>query len=317
MALFQPSSFHEAYRSLLTTLIKHGHTEVNARTQAKILYIPGGVSFKLHLGPGRLPVAGNRRYYPHVAAAEAAWQFMGTKDPEFILKKAPKLWSKFLEDEEVTEDRGNGPVTFNKKVLKTAYGYRWRQAFGRDQLWLAIEELERNPTNRQLFVQAWDPRTDGLGGSQPKNIPCPIGFAISRGGDNLHMNVFIRSSDVFVGLPYDVMVYALTLDAIAAQIGCRPGSMHVTLAHAHLYETHWNAAKACTEGLSDRNHMKREERELLSAASTTWASHCEPNLPCWSVEMILRDPDSYVAHMKTLAGRVQNNSWDPQPEVVE
>jgi thymidylate synthase len=292
-------SFHEAYRGLLSEIRHQGVTEENARTATKIKMLQGGHSFKLDLTSGRLPVAGNRRYYPHIAAAETAWQFMGTKDPEFIVRKAPRLWSKFIEDGE----------------LKTAYGYRWRVEFGRDQLRLAMHELKDNPTNRQLFISAWDPRSDGLGGPQPKNIPCPIGFTVSRFQDDLHISVFIRSSDVFVGLPYDVMAYSLTADAIAATMGLRPASLHVTLAHPHLYEPHWNATKACLTG--DWSAGEWREAKEFEGASTTWADDVEPSLPGWNIPMIESDPDAYLDVVKQLTRRTRQSSWDPCPEVIE
>lgn len=313
----QTKSMHEAYRGLLCDLMNRGVTETNARTRTDIKMLQGATSFKLDLTSGRLPVAGNRRYYPHVAASEAAWQFMGTKDPAFILGKAPKLWSKFVEKETYTTNNGDGkgPVEAERDVLKTAYGYRWREHFGRDQLDLVLTELTDNPTNRQLFISAWDPATDGLGGPQPKNIPCPVGFTVSRFGDDLHMSVFVRSSDVFVGLPYDVMVYALTLDAIAATVGCRPATLHFTLAHPHLYEPHWDLTKACLG--HEFTGRERYHNKKLEGASSSWASGCEPNLPGWSIDKIVTAPDDYVDTVKLLAKRVTNNSWDPMPEVIE
>lgn len=306
-------SFREAYRSLLSELMNHGVTEENARTKTTIKMLQGAHSFKLDLTDGRLPIAGNRRYYPHIAAAETAWQFMGTKDPTFIVGKAPKLWSKFVETEEEYDQTGH--PSGQRKVLKTAYGYRWREAFGRDQIALAVHELKTNPTNRQLFISAWDPSSDGLGGEQPKNIPCPVGFTVSRFRDDLHMSVFIRSSDVFVGLPYDVMCYSLTADAIAATVGIRPASLHVTLAHPHLYEPHWNAARACLT--DDWSAGEWREAKEFEKASTTWAKNVQPNLPCWDIQAILDNPESYVTIVKALAGRTNQNSWDPMPEVIE
>jgi len=307
-------SFHEAYRGLLSEIMNQGVTEKNARTNTEIKMLQGAHSFKLDLTDNRLPVAGNRRYYPHIAAAETAWQFMGTKDPEFILGKAPRLWSKFLEtpgDGEDVEDGRKLP----DKILRTAYGWRWRAEFGRDQLGLALSELKNNPTNRQLFISAWDPRKDGLGGEQPKNIPCPIGFTVSRFQDDLHMSVFVRSSDVFVGLPYDVMAYSLTADAIAATVGLRPASLHVTLAHPHLYEPHWNATRACLT--ADWNAGEWREAKEFSGASTSWASDVSPSMPGWSVPMIESDPEAYLDVVKQLTRRTRQNSWDPCPEIVE
>lgn len=284
------TSFAEAYRDLLTELYYGGINEVNARTGVGIRMLPGGHSFKIDLS--HLPVAGNRRYWPKVAAAETAWQFMGTKDPEFILKHAPKLWSKFIEDGE----------------LKTAYGYRWRRHFGRDQLAQAMNELRGNPTNRQLYISAWDPAADGLGGPQPMNIPCPVGFSLTRAGKDLHGSVFIRSSDVFVGLPYDVMVYALTLDAIALSVGCEFGTLHVTLAHPHFYEPHTEYIEDCIMGAHD-DLVNRPDR-------TSWTENCQPRLPNWAVGEIMKRPDDYVAHVQKMAGSVANNKWDPMPALV-
>jgi len=278
-----PMSFNAAYFNVFSELKHFGEIEVNARTNTEICMLLGGHSFKLDFTHQcLLPVAGNRRYYPHIAAAEVAWQFMGTKDPSFILSKAPKLWSKFVEDGE----------------LKTAYGYRWREHFGRDQLMLAVRQLESNPTNRQLWIQAWDPATDGLGSpDQPKNIPCPVGFSLSRYKQSIHMSVFIRSSDVFVGLPYDVMAYSLTLDAIAATVGCVPGTIHFTLAHPHLYEPHYAAA---ARSLNDE-----------------WLNDVEPRMPGWSIYEITQDPDGYVATVKEACKNRPRHSWDPMPVVIE
>jgi thymidylate synthase len=295
---------HEAYRGLLTELVNHGVEETNARTGVRIKMLQGATSFKLDLRGGRLPLPGNRRYYPRVAAAEVAWQLMGTRDPSFIVGKAPKMWEKFIEDGQ----------------LKTAYGWRWREAFGRDQLALLVDALRDDPTNRQLYVSAWDPRSDGLGGPQPKNIPCPVGFSVSRFMDDLHMSVFVRSSDVFVGLPYDVMGYALTLDAVAATVGCRPATLHFTLAHPHLYEPHWLAAKACTTGLESVDHYELGRTKRLDEfkqATTHWAHDCEPNLPGWTLDQVLRDPDAYCDTVALLAKRVGRHAWDPCPVLVE
>ncbi len=273
--------FRKEYRKLLKLLLSNGIIEVNERTGVSITMLEGGYSFKLDLSSCKLPIAGNRKYFPRVAAAEVAWQFMGTQDPTFIMDAAPKIWGKFVKD----------------GILETAYGYRWRKHFGRDQIQLAINKLMTNPTNRQLYISAWDPSYDGLGNlSLPPNIPCPVGFSLTRTGDDLHCSVFIRSSDVFVGLPYDVMGYALTLDAIAASCGLTPGSLHVTLAHAHIYEPHF-------------------EYLLESLSRQEWISE-EPALPAWSVKEIEEDPYGYLSHIRRLTDRVQWNQWNPMPEVI-
>lgn len=273
--------YEETYIDVLSKVDELGVLSVNKRTRHGVKTYPGGLSFSTNIRDGLLSVPNNRAYYPGSAAAEVAWQFMGTQDPSFILKHAPTLWEKFVENDK----------------LETAYGYRWREHFGRDQIQLAVNELKNNHTNRQLYISAWDPAADGLGGPQPKNIPCPVGFAVSKVGNYLHGSVFIRSSDIVVGLPYDVMAYSLTLDAMAATVGCRAGSLHVTLANAHYYTTH--------------EHIVKKSLEDRTLHGTTNVS-----LPRWSIDKILAKPDEYVAAVKAYGRQGVTNTWNPRPEVV-
>ncbi len=273
------TSFHEAYRSLLYEL-HHADTETNKRTGVKIKLLDGAHSFKLDLGDSRLPMANNRRYHPRVAAVETAWELMGTQDPAFVFKRAPKLWQDFVEGDRI----------------ECAYGYRWRGHFNRDQIAMALRALTEDPSNRQVYVSAWDPSADGLGElCQPKNIPCPVGFSLTRTDDAMHLSMFLRSSDVFLGLPYDVMGYALKLDAFAASLECKLGTLHVTLAHPHVYEPHFKMLEESLDG--------------------PWEIG-QPNLPGWTVKQIEQDPDNYIKVVKRLASRVDRSDWDPKPGVT-
>ncbi len=275
------------YRDLLSEIYEHGTREVNRRTGVEITLLRGAYSFKLDLADGRLPVPGNRSYAPHVAAAETAWQIMGTRSAEWILEQAPKIWQDFVED----------------GYVKAAYGYRWRSHFGRDQLAMAVTQLCENPTNRQLYVSAWDPSTDGLGApDQPKNLPCPVGFSLTRTGDEVHCSVFIRSSDVFVGLPYDVMGYALTLDAVAASCGLTPGTLHVTLAHPHYYESHYDFVRQCLAGDQPGRWEDALDAQLM---------------PRWSIDRVWNNPDMYVERVREDARDARlHHPWNPKPKVV-
>lgn len=274
------NSFNVHYTALLEELMSHGTVETNKRTGSKILFLEGGRSFRIDVRDGRLPVAGNRRYFPGVAAAETAWEMMGTRDPEFMLKHAPKLWESFVEDGHI----------------KAAYGYRWRSSFGRDQLNLALRTLQNDPSNRQVYVSAWDPSTDGLGQpDQPKNLPCPVGFSLTTSANLLHLSVFLRSSDAFIGLPYDVMGYALKLNAFAAALKRTPGYLHVTMAHVHVYKPQWTMLKKSVMG------SRTQDR---------------PPMPPWTVSAIVRKPEQYVEEMKAYAKTVSWNTWDPKPKVV-
>lgn len=273
-----------AFRSLygrLRQLDLAGKFVRNERTGVTCVTIAGGYCMKLSLTNGRLPVLGMRYMRPYVAAAEAAWQTLGTQDPAFIMAHAPAIWRDFIED----------------GVVKCAYGYRWRKHFGRDQLNNTVECLRTDKTNRQLYVSAWDPARDGLGGPQPKNLPCPIGFHVYHLDGFVHMTVLMRSSDAIIGLPYDVMAYALTLDMIAASAGMRPGTLMMSLSNVHAYSTNMETLR---KGLDEAH----------------WDTNVEPMLPHWTIDEVSEDPNRYVAYVKRLTGLVKTVEWDPKPKVV-
>jgi thymidylate synthase len=228
--MIQPEPFHVHYRDLLYNLLGGRHDPVmvrNERTGTSIAVLPDVFdSFTLDLSDRRIPVPGNRRVFPRTAAAEQAWFINGQQDVTWLRQYAP-IWDKFVEEDGVT--------------VEAAYGYRWRQRFGRDQLVCAEHALKKDPTDRRILVAAWDPSQDGLG-VPSKNVPCPTHFTLSigerHGAKCLNSAMFVRSSDVFVGLPYDVMGHAFLVNALADSLAVEPGLMHFTLAHPHMYETH-------------------------------------------------------------------------------
>jgi thymidylate synthase len=275
-------AFPYIYSELLGDLLDSPFVETNARTGVEIKMIPGGMAFKIDLTDQTLPVTGTRKLFPHVAAAEVAWFIRGDQTTEFLNAHGVKIWDKFVEADGQT--------------IEAAYGYRWRYQFGRDQLWCAIEALRNNPTDRRIWIQAWDPSSDGLGAPGQKNVPCPVGFTFSIVNGFLHSSLFIRSSDVFVGLPYDVMGHAMLMSVVAASVGAIGlGSMHVTLAHAHLY----------------KNHYEMAEQAL---AQTVHPSG--PRLFAWTQGDVLRDPDGFVWTYRKAAQEVSWPTYSPKPELI-
>ena len=258
--------FRHTYAELLSSLLfgDKAHHEINERTGQGIRSLPP-TSFSIDLSNNILPVCGVRKTYPATAAAEVAWFIQGTKDPEFISRYAP-IWDKFKEED---------------GTIEAAYGPRWRSHFGRDQLVDAIETLAKDPTDRRCWISTWDPATDGLG--QPsKSVPCPVGFSLSIRDGRLNSALMIRSSDVFVGLPYDVMGHALLMRIIASSIGRTAlGTMHVTLAHPHLYDVHKEMGwQAMVSPPGDASLIMPRDWELFG---------------------VEKNPEKYVQHIKELA----------------
>jgi len=122
-------------------------------------------------------------------------------------------------------------------------------------------------------------------------------FALNIVGERVPMSVFIRYSDVIVGLPYDVMGHALLLDVMAQSLGRAPGILHMTLAHAHIYSTHFDVANQCAH-----------------QPACTFQS---PVLPGWTVEEIQAKPDIYVAYVQDIAKKVSWPTYNPKVEPVQ
>lgn len=310
--------FFDVYGAILAWVFQSEEVETNKRTGERIKVGVGGTSFRIDLSGGLLPTIGYRKTFPRSAAAEVAWFLQGKQEADFIRKYAP-LWDKFVEEIEFDDHEdlfhvnkaipplrigftvnARGERIYNGKYVfdgvKAAYGYRWRTHFGRDQIGLSIEALRKDPSDRRVYVSAWDPAEDGLGASGQRNVPCPVGFTLSVQAGHLCSSMVLRSSDVFVGLPYDVMGHALLMDAIAQELRIRPGIMQVTLAHPHLYEHHWDMT---VEAL-------RQEPVLPAL-----------QLPGWTVSQIVRAPDDYVTRYGDEAKQVAWPSYNPKPHVVE
>lgn len=275
----QTLPFHSHYRQLLATLLREGVSEVNQRTNQGIKVIPGGVGFRIDLSDGMVPVPGTRKVYPATAAAEIAWFLRGTKNLAW-LREYTSIWDKF------TEEDGH--------MVKNAYGYRWRVHFGRDQIELALAALRNDLSSRQVVVCAWDPANDGLG-MQSKNFPCPTHFTLNVVNNRLHSAFFLRSSDVFVGLPYDVMGHAFLMDMFAAELGLQLGVLHVTLAHAHLYQVHYEMAERSITGSGFVDPM------LLLGRSLKYA---------------MESPEVYVQEIKNAQIATMWPDYNPKPEVI-
>lgn len=287
--------FYDVYGALLAWTFQ-APVEANERTGTRVRVGRGGTAFRVDLSDGLLPTIGYRKTFPKSAAAEVAWYVRGEQDATFIRQYAP-LWDKFVEPIQYRvfeDDVFVGHDTFDG--VKSAYGYRWRRHFGRDQLRLGVEALRKDPSDRRVYVSAWDPAEDGLGAQGQKNVPCPASFTFSVTGGELHSSLFLRSSDVFVGLPYDVMGHALLMDAVAHELRIRPGVMHMTLAHAHLYESHW---------------------ELTAEALKQEPVVPAMQLPGWSLSQIERDPHDYVQRYAEEAKQFTWPAYSPRPEVIE
>lgn len=275
--------YNNEYHSLLRDILNDGENINNNRTNymCKTLY-HRTLSVDLSRDK-KVPTINTRKLYPKSAAAELAWTLLGTQTTNFI-KKYSKMWHKF-EDE--------------PDIIIPAYGYRWRKHFGRDQLIEAIEALKADKSNRQIWVTAWDASEDGLTNiGKYKNVPCPLGFMLNiTENEKLNMSVVMRSSDVIVGLPYDVMMYSMLCFLIAKSLRIMPGKLTFFLNNVHIYEPYIDAAKSMIFG----NYLRAEG--LYRDQQFVFGN--------WDVESVVESPHYFVSKIEELSRK------DKYPPVIK
>ena len=147
------------------------------------------------------------------------------KSPDFQGETIEEFAAKIKESDEFAKKYGNlGPV----------YGKQWRDFNGVDQLSNLIEHIKTNPNSRRLIISAWNPaEVDKM--ALP---PCHsfMQFYVAEG--KLSCQLYQRSADVFLGVPFNIASYALFTMMIAQVCGLEPGDFVHTLGDAHIYLNH-------------------------------------------------------------------------------
>lgn len=298
-------TFAEIYYGLLRAVLECP-VSANERTKSRIRELAGGASFGFLLADDVLPTCGLRRTRPRIAAAEAAWCVLGHNHVDW-LRRYTKVWDQFADVMDCVPCDGTGTTSVGKCAnctgsgktywLEQAYGYRWRHAFGVDQLAVGLERLRADPSDRRVWISSWHPGEDILMEGQ-KTVPCPVGFTLSVTDGRLNSTLMIRSSDLYMGLPYDVMRHALVMRICASSLVRGLGHMRVALAHPHLYEAQWPLAE-----------------EMVGNGRVTVPDLKMPGPP-WGIDMVYMNPDKYVDLVSKQADALEWPAYDPRSEVV-
>ncbi len=210
----------QQYKELITDILTDGVEDFNIRTKSKVKALPGRM-IQIDLAKG-FPLLSLRPIPIRTFIAETCFYLQGTNDPTW-LQQFTGIWDDFLIDGKIDG----------------SYGYRWRNAFGKDQIKELIELLRKDPTSRHGVVAIWDPSRDGLMGKVSPNVPCPISFCCQIVGGKLCMSVTMRSQDCYLGLPTDIAGFALLTHFIAAELDIKVGTYNHFIVNAHLYENQW------------------------------------------------------------------------------
>ncbi len=216
----------EQYLGLLRHTLEQG-TQKPDRTGTGTLSVFGAqIRFDLSAG---FPLVTTKKVHLKSVIYELLWFLKGDTNVRYLKEHGVTIW------DEWADERGQlGPV----------YGYQWRSwpapmGGSIDQIQRLIEEIQRNPDSRRLIVSAWNPADI----DRMKLAPCHCLFQFYVAQGRLSCQLYQRSADVFLGVPFNIASYAL-LTLMAAQIcGLKPGEFIHTFGDAHLYLNHLEQAK--------------------------------------------------------------------------
>lgn len=160
------------------------------------------------------------------------------KDPEFnqvYQAEMKKFDERILNEEEFAQKYGN---------LGDVYGAQWRHWQKReggfiDQIQNVIDQIKKTPYSRRLIVTAWNPE-DVPTSALP---PCHVLFQFYVNDNKLSAQLYQRSGDMFLGVPFNIASYSLLISLIARETGLEVGEFVHTLGDAHIYKNHFNQVK--------------------------------------------------------------------------
>ena len=186
-----------------------------------------GHQMRFDLADG-FPLVTTKKIHLKSVIHELLWFLSGDSNIAYLKEHGVRIW-----DEWADENGDLGPV----------YGVQWRSwptPSGEriDQISRLLEQIRRNPDSRRLIVSAWNPaEVDDM--ALP---PCHTMFQFYVAGDRLSCQLYQRSADIFLGVPFNIASYALLTVMIAQVTGLRPGEFVHTLGDAHLYLNHLEQA---------------------------------------------------------------------------
>ena len=214
------------YLDLLDYVLKHGNVkEDRTGTGTKSVF---GWQMRFDLNKG-FPLLTTKKLHLRSIIHELLWFIRGDTNISYLKDNNVSIW-----DEWADENGDLGPV----------YGKQWRRwstPEGRklDQLYDVISEIKNNPNSRRMIVSAWNPSDVG----SMALPPCHCLFQFYVADNKLSCQLYQRSADIFLGVPFNIASYAILTHMIANVCDISVGDFVHTLGDAHLYKNHFEQAK--------------------------------------------------------------------------
>ncbi len=265
-------SKHQEYQylDLLKDIMKNG-------TKKPVFNNPGvhiksvfGRQFRFDLSKG-FPLLTTKKVFLRGIIHELLWFIKGDSNIKYLVDQDVHIWDEwafkpFKKAMESGKEKAMTMPEFIAKIkelpetssfvkkwgdLGNVYGVQWRKwktsdGMMIDQLGWAISELKTTPFRKSIVVSAWNPEFIYEMASKGKSMalpPCHTLFQFNTKGDKLSLQLYQRSADTFLGVPFNIASYALFTMMIAQVVGLKPGEFVHTFGDVHIYSNHMAQVK--------------------------------------------------------------------------
>lgn len=216
----------QAYLDLMRHVLEHGNDKSDRTgTGTRSVF---GYQMRFDLSKG-FPLVTTKKIHWKSVVYELLWFLQGSTNNQWLEERGVSIWREWAKP-----DGDLGPV----------YGKQWRSWEGADgqtidQIAWVVNEIKRNSDSRRLIVSAWNVA------DLPKMAlaPCHAFFQFYVADGKLSCQLYQRSADIFLGVPFNIASYALLTQMVAHATGLEPGDFVHTLGDAHLYSNHFEQAQ--------------------------------------------------------------------------
>jgi thymidylate synthase len=226
----------KVYLDLMRHVLENGHKKEDRTGTGTLSVFGHQMRFNLEHG---FPLLTTKKVHLKSIIHELLWFLQGSTNIKYLKDNGVSIW-----DEWADENGNLGPV----------YGYQWRNwpkpdGTHIDQITQVVEMIKKNPDSRRLIVSAWNVADV----DQMKLPPCHAFFQFYVADGKLSCQLYQRSADIFLGVPFNIASYALLTMMVAQVCGLKAGDFVHTLGDAHVYLNHLEQA---------REQLSREPRHL-------------------------------------------------------
>ncbi|SDL71053.1 thymidylate synthase [Salinimicrobium catena] len=219
------------YHDLIKHVLEHGHEKGDRTgTGTKSVF---GYQMRFDLSEG-FPMVTTKKLHLKSIIYELLWFLKGDTNIKYLQEHGVRIWNEWAD-----ENGDLGPV----------YGHQWRNwnSADIDQIKEVVETLKKNPNSRRMLVTAWNPSvlpdiskpfSENVANGKAALPPCHAFFQFYVADGKLSCQLYQRSADIFLGVPFNIASYALLTMMMAQVCGYEPGDFIHTFGDAHIYNNH-------------------------------------------------------------------------------